>query len=90
MTKNEYQAFSFIESFRTSHGYCPSFDEIREALGLKSKSGVHRVIRQLESKGWIRTMHHRARAIEVLRQPLQEPASRPMVIGDLYPMESAL
>jgi len=48
---------------------CPSFDEMRDALGLKSKSGIHRLIAALEERGFVRRLANRARAIEVVEEP---------------------
>ncbi len=57
-------------------GVSPSFDEMKDALGLKSKSGIHRLVTGLEERGFIRRLPHRARAIEVLRLPDNMEAAR--------------
>lgn len=90
MTRREMEAFNFIDRYRAKHGLAPSYQEMADALGLASKSGVHRLVLQLEAKGWIRVHRHRARAIEITRQPLRDAPARPMVLGDLYPLESVL
>jgi len=59
----------FINTHLQSHGVSPSFDEMKEALGLKSKSGIHRLITGLEERGFLRRLPHRARALEVIRLP---------------------
>jgi repressor LexA len=59
----------FIDSRLKASGISPSFDEMREALELKSKSGVHRLISALEERGFIRRLPNRARALEVLKLP---------------------
>jgi repressor LexA len=56
----------------------PSFDEMKDALGLKSKSGVHRLITGLEERGFIRRLPHRARALEVMRLAEDQVGSKPM------------
>jgi repressor LexA len=59
----------FVEKHLRESGVSPSFDEMKEALGLRSKSGIHRLISGLEERGFIRRLPHRARALEVLRLP---------------------
>lgn len=66
MTGAEQRAFLFIKSRLAETGVAPSFEQIKEHLGLKSKSGVHRVIVSLESKGAIVRLKHRSRAIAVV------------------------
>jgi repressor LexA len=60
---------SFIYSYLDDHGVPPSFEEMRDALKLKSKSGIHRLITGLEERGYIRRLAYRARALEVVRLP---------------------
>jgi len=69
LTKKQHQLLVFIAQRLNERGISPSFDEMREALGLKSKSGVHRLITGLEERNFIRRLPHRARALEVLRMP---------------------
>jgi repressor LexA len=59
----------FIHDYVTRHGVSPSFEEMRDSLELRSKSGIHRLITGLEERGYIRRLAHRARAIELLRAP---------------------
>src|SRR5690606_21673157 len=59
----------FINQRLRDDGVAPSFDEMKDALDLKSKSGIHRLIRALEERGFIRRLPHRARALEVVRLP---------------------
>jgi repressor LexA len=59
----------YLDKELRKKGVSPSFDEMKDALGLKSKSGIHRLITGLEERGFIRRLPHRARAIEVLRLP---------------------
>jgi repressor LexA len=69
LTKKQHELLLFINKRLGETGICPSFDEMKESLGLKSKSGVHRLITGLEERGFIRRLAHRARALEVARLP---------------------
>ncbi|MFO0997190.1 MAG: transcriptional repressor LexA [Alphaproteobacteria bacterium] len=69
LTKKQHELLLFINQRIKDAGVSPSFDEMKEALGLKSKSGIHRLISGLEERGFIRRLAHRARALEVLRLP---------------------
>jgi len=74
LTRKQHELLLFINRHLSDHGVSPSFDEMKDALGLRSKSGIHRLIRGLEERSFIRRLPHRARALEVLRLP--ESASR--------------
>ena len=69
LTAKQHELLHFIQGRLGDSGISPSFDEMREALDLKSKSGVHRLISALEERGFIRRLPNRARALEVLRMP---------------------
>lgn len=69
LTAKQRELLLFIDSRLQEDGVSPSFDEMREALELKSKSGVHRLISALEERGFIRRLPNRARALEVLKLP---------------------
>jgi repressor LexA len=69
LTRKQHELLTFINKWLETHGVSPSFDEMKEALGLKSKSGIHRLITGLEEREFIRRLPHRARALEVLRLP---------------------
>lgn len=69
LTKRQYELLMFINQRLKETGIAPSFDEMKEALNLKSKSGIHRLISALEERGFIRRLAHRARALEVTRLP---------------------
>lgn len=69
LTRKQYELLILIDQRLKATGVSPSFDEMKEALGLKSKSGIHRLISGLEERGFIRRLPHRARALEVLRLP---------------------
>lgn len=75
LTAKQHQLLLFISDRLSETGVSPSFDEMKDALGLKSKSGVHRLINALEERGFIRRMPNRARALEILKMP--EPQSGP-------------
>ncbi|MEP1537635.1 MAG: transcriptional repressor LexA [Paracoccaceae bacterium] len=91
LTKKQLDLLEFIHKRVQRDGVPPSFDEMKEALDLRSKSGIHRLITALEERGFIRRLAHRARAIEVVRLPdsLQDtpPASgfKPRVIEGSKP-----
>ena len=69
LTKKQLELLRYIDRHTKRRGVSPSFDEMKEALGLKSKSGIHRLITGLEERGFIRRLPHRARALEILRRP---------------------
>ena len=74
LTKRQHDLLRFIQGFMAEHdGVAPSFDEMKEALGLASKSGVHRLVSALEERGFLRRHYHRARAMEVRDVPLSPP-----------------
>ncbi|MGE3693072.1 MAG: transcriptional repressor LexA [Novosphingobium sp.] len=69
LTRKQHELIRFIQQRLEETGISPSFEEMKEALDLKSKSGVHRLISALEERGFIRRLPNRARALEVLKQP---------------------
>jgi repressor LexA len=69
LTRKQYELLMFIHERIRETGIPPSFDEMKEALDLKSKSGIHRLITALEERGFLRRMEKRARALEVLKLP---------------------
>ena len=80
LTSKQHELLLFIDQRLAESGISPSFDEMREALDLKSKSGVHRLISALEERQFIRRLPNRARALEVLRMPetrAEVPAAAP-------------
>ncbi len=85
LTRKQIELLDFIRSRINAEGVPPSFDEMKEALGLKSKSGIHRLITALEERGFIRRMAHRARALDIVKLPeaMEKPGFAPRVIqGD--------
>lgn len=77
LTRKQQQLLVFINERLSRDGVSPSFDEMKEALGLRSKSGIHRLITGLEERGFIRRLANRARALEVVRLPEQAGLGRP-------------
>ena len=69
LTRKQHDLLQFIQARLQRDGVPPSFDEMKEALDLRSKSGIHRLITALEERGFIRRLAHRARAIEIVRLP---------------------
>jgi len=69
LTRKQHELIRFIQARLEQTGVSPSFEEMKDALDLKSKSGVHRLISALEERGFIRRLPNRARALEILRQP---------------------
>ncbi len=90
LTRKQLELLDFIRQRLDQDGVPPSFDEMKDALDLKSKSGIHRLITALEERGFIRRLAHRARALEILKLPeamekpgFQPPSFKPKVItGD--------
>lgn len=69
LTRKQIELLKLIHTRMETEGVAPSFDEMKDALDLRSKSGIHRLITALEERGFIRRLPHRARAIEVLKLP---------------------
>lgn len=75
LTPKQYKLLLFINKTIKESGCCPSFDEMKNALGLKSKSGIHALIDALVERNFLRKLPHKARALEVLRLPKLKPSS---------------
>ena len=69
LTKKQRNLLIFINKKIRSTGVSPSYEEMKESLGLKSKSGIHRLISALEERGFVKRLAHKARALEVLKLP---------------------
>jgi repressor LexA len=76
LTRKQHELVCFIHDRLAETGISPSFEEMKEALDLKSKSGVHRLISALEERGFIRRLANRARALEVIKMPERSGESR--------------
>ena len=74
LTGKQHQLLSYLIDYQADKDITPSFEEMRQAVGLASKSGIHRLVSALEERGYIRRLPNRARAIEILRHP-GSPAS---------------
>ena len=81
LTKKQLELLRFIHDRTAAEGIPPSFDEMKDALSLASKSGIHRLITALEERGYIRRLANRARALEIVRMPdfAGEDAKRPVL-----------
>lgn len=79
LTKKQYELLMFIHERLKESGVPPSFDEMREALDLKSKSGIHRLVNALEERGFLRRLPNRARALEVVKLPESKMPTFPAV-----------
>jgi repressor LexA len=77
LTRKQHELLMFIHERIKESGVSPSFDEMKEALDLASKSGIHRLITALEERGFLRRLPHRARALEVVKMPQQATPSSP-------------
>src|SRR3954452_13428075 len=75
LTRKQHELLIFINQRLAATGVAPSFDEMKDALNLRSKSGIHRLITGLEERGFIRRLAHRARALEVVRLPENQPGT---------------
>lgn len=91
LTKKQHQLLMFIHDRMQSDGVAPSFDEMKAALDLKSKSGIHRLITALEERGFLRRLPHRARALEVVKLPenagSDDTTSDNVITGKFRPAE---
>ena len=91
LTKKQKNLLMFINKMLRSTGVSPSYEEMKQSLNLKSKSGIHRLISALEERGFIRRLAHKARALEVIKLPETASAndiynsfSPSVIIGGLY------
>jgi len=84
LTAKQHELLHFIQQRLDTSGISPSFEEMKEALGLKSKSGIHRLISALEERGFLRRLPNRARALEVLKVP--EAAKAPVRNDNVVPL----
>ncbi|HMN88360.1 MAG TPA: transcriptional repressor LexA, partial [Bauldia sp.] len=81
LTRKQHELLIFIHERLKEAGVPPSFDEMKDALDLRSKSGIHRLITALEERGFIKRLPNRARAIEVVRMPESTTPARPPARG---------
>ena len=77
LTRKQHELLVFIDKHLKETGFSPSFEEMKDALQLRSKSGIHRLITALEERGFLQRRHHRARALDVIRVPGAPQAPTP-------------
>jgi repressor LexA len=84
LTRKQLELLDFIKTRMDREGVPPSFDEMKDALDLRSKSGIHRLITALEERGFIRRLAHRARALEIVKLPeaMERAGFSPRVVVD--------
>lgn len=85
LTKKQRDLLEFIDSRLAQDGVPPSFEEMKEALDLRSKSGIHRLVTALEERGFIRRLPHKARALEIIKRPGDIAGFTPQVIEGSRP-----
>lgn len=90
LTRKQHELLVFIDRHLRTTGFSPSFEEMKQALALRSKSGIHRLITALEERGFIARRPHRARALEVLRLPESFGARREPALATLATAERHL
>ena len=89
LTRKQHELLTYIDAQLKETGVSPSFEEMKDALDLKSKSGVHRLISALEERGFIRRLPNRARALEVLRMPDSKTGSAGRPQAPVTPPQAA-
>ena len=87
LTKKQKELLSYIQNFQNKSGVTPSYEEMKSALSLKSKSGIHRLIIALEERGFVKRLAHKARALEVIKDgissiKLSDQNKKNLVIGN--------
>ena len=81
LTRKQHELLLFIDQHLRATGFSPSFEEMKDALSLRSKSGIHRLILALEERGFLKRRQHRARALEVVRLPNEVSAPEPVAFA---------
>ena len=89
LTRKQSELLTYIQERLKESGVSPSFEEMKDALALKSKSGVHRLISALEERGFIRRLPNRARALEVLRLPEAQAGAAAQAKAPVTPPQAA-
>jgi len=82
LTRKQHELLTFIDGRIRAEGVSPSFEEMKEAVNLSSKSGIHRLLSALEERGFIRRLPNRARALEVVRMPDMPARPAPVAAND--------
>ena len=92
LTRKQHELLTFVDTYLRDKGISPSYEEMKEAVNLRSKSGIHRLITGLEERGFIRRLPHRARALEILKLPLDRSSPkgfRPRLVDDGFKIDEA-
>lgn len=89
LTAKQHELLHFIQQRLDASGISPSFEEMKEALGLKSKSGIHRLISALEERGFLRRLPNRARALEILKLPEGAKAAATTARDNIVPLRKS-
>ena len=87
LTKKQKELLNYIQNFQSKSGVTPSYEEMKSALNLKSKSGIHRLVIALEERGFVKRLAHKARALEVIKDgisniKLSEKNKKNLVVGN--------
>ena len=87
LTKKQKQLLNYIQKFQSKNGVTPSYEEMKSALNLKSKSGIHRLILALEERGFVKRLAHKARALEIIKDgisniKISEKNKNNLVVGN--------
>jgi len=84
LTRKQHELLMFIDRHLRETGFSPSFEEMKDKLQLRSKSGIHRLITALEERGFLQRRHHRARALEVIRMPSEVRPRTDQAAGEAH------
>ena len=87
ITPKQKELLSFIKEYLAEHGVTPSYDEMKDGLGLHSKSGIHRLVSGLEERGYITRLPNRARAIEVHNKRILSESRAADLLADICSMQ---
>ena len=87
LTKKQKELLNYIQKFQSKNGVTPSYEEMKSALNLKSKSGIHRLILALEERGFVKRLAHKARALEIIKEgisniKISEKNKNNLVVGN--------
>ena len=87
LTKKQKELLNYIQKFQSKNGVTPSYEEMKSALNLKSKSGIHRLILALEERGFVKRLAHKARALEIIKDgisniKISEKNKNNLVVGN--------
>ena len=93
LTQKQKELLNYISNFQNRNGVTPSFEEIKDALSLKSKSGIHRLVIALEERGFVKRLAHKARALEIIKDGLSNidvsNSRKNIVIGNFKPVNNS-